>query len=269
VAETTHHVESAPGVRVPYTVIRKAGKVTTAGPVLLYAYGAYGASTLPGFNPRNLAWVEAGGVFVVAHIRGGGELGPRWHTEGRREKKRNGIVDYIAVARDLRRQGITGDFGIVANGGSLGAVVVATAAIEERELFAGVVLNAPVADLARYHLFGSILDSEIGDPRNPAELESMLAVSPYYLIRPNTNYPPFFILSAAQDGRTGAAHARKLAAALKGANPKTNVAYLRTDAAGGHFGLLDASERARRQADTLAFAWSVATARTSAAREAP
>jgi prolyl oligopeptidase len=154
----------------------------------------------------------------------------------------------------LSRRSIPG--GVVGTGGSLGGIVVGSAALLRPDLFAGVLLGAPVADCLRYYHFGFGIDAEMGDPRKEDDFRHLLAVSPYHLVKEGERYPPFLILSSQTDGRSGAAHARKLAAALEAAHPKNEV-LLRVDWSGGHFGPLDSGERNARLADSLAFAWDV------------
>ncbi|UPT23353.1 S9 family peptidase [Thermobifida alba] len=223
-------------------------------PTLLTAYGGFGASSVPGYSPAALAWVRAGGLYAVAHVRGGGEEGTGWHAAGRGRAKPNAIADLGAAARWLVARGWTSPDRLALRGASHSGLLVAAALVRDPGLYAAAVCSDAVTDMVRYPLFGvgRLWTEEFGTAEDPEELEVLLGYSPYHRVRPGTPYPAVLLTCARTDPRVDSLHTRKMAAALQHATCSPHPVLLRCEADVGH-GARSVSRWVELQADILAF----------------
>jgi len=226
-AVTTRQLEvtSADGTVVRARVLARtdaldaAGRPTAPAPTILYGYGGFQISLDPGYSASTLAWVESGGVYVVAHLRGGGEEGEAWHRAGMRQHKQNVFDDFVAVAEALVAGGWTTPDQLACWGGSNGGLLVGAAVTQRPDLFAAAVCSAPLLDMVRYQRFGlgATWAEEYGDAEDPDQLGWLLSYSPYHRVRPGTTYPSVLFTVFEGDTRVDPLHARKTAAALQAA----------------------------------------------------
>ena len=235
---------SADGTTVRYMVVARAdalhqGRPVAPAPTVLYGYGGFGISLNPGYSATTLAWVRAGGVHVVANLRGGGEEGEDWHRAGYRDRKQNVFDDLYAVADALIAQGWTAPDRLAVSGGSNGGLLVGTAATQRPGTWAAVLCSAPLLDMVRYeqHGLGVSWSDEYGTAADPVELGWLLSYSPYHHVRRGTAYPAVLFTVFDGDSRVDPLHARKLAAALQHAtssDPRERPVLLRAEADVGH-----------------------------------
>ncbi|MGP3683148.1 prolyl oligopeptidase family serine peptidase [Streptomyces sp. IBSNAI002] len=244
---------SADGTEVPMYLIM-AGNSQGPRPAILTAYGGFGASAAPSYSPSLTAWVQAGGIYAIAQVRGGGERGPAWHAAGRAMNKPNAFADFAAAARWLCTEGHTTPRQLAIKGASHSGLMVAAAITRNPYQYAAAVCSDALTDMTRYpHLgLGTWWTDEFGDPDNPAHLPTLLAYSPYHNTHPGTCYPAVLLTSPRHDTRVGAAHTRKLTAALQHATTPHHPVLLRTEHDIGH-GPRAVSRLINLQADTLAF----------------
>jgi prolyl oligopeptidase len=188
-------------------------------PALLTAYGGYGASLPPDYSPDIPFWLERGGVYAVANIRGGGEYGEEWHRAGMLGNKQNSFDDFIAAAQALSSLGYTSASRLAIYGHSNGGLLIGAAITQRPDLFAVAVPNAGHYDMLRYHLFtaGTAWVSEYGSPADPDAFRWLAAYSPLQNVKPGTCYPATMLLAADHDDRVVPSHAYKFAAALQAA----------------------------------------------------
>jgi prolyl oligopeptidase len=205
-------------------------------PVLLTGYGGFGISLMPTFALPWLAWIEAGGVYAVANIRGGGEYGDAWHRAGMGVRKQNVFDDFIAAAEWLIAHGYTRPERLAIYGNSNGGLLVAACMIQRPELFGAVVCQAPLTDMLRYHHFtiGQYWIPEYGCADDSQDFAHLHAYSPLHNIRSQITYPPTLVLAADTDERVVPAHAKKLVAALQEIETTTHPILLRMEQRAGH-----------------------------------
>ena len=213
-----HFATSADGTRVPYFVVA-AKHLARDGhaPTLLTGYGGFEVPLLPHYVPgEGRLWLERGGVYVVANIRGGGEYGPRWHQAALREKRPRAYEDFAAVARDLVARGITSVPHLGIEGGSNGGLLVGNMLTTYPELFGAVVCAVPLLDMKRYTklLAGASWVAEYGDPDDPDDWAFLQTFSPYQVLKDNGATPPVLFLTSTRDDRVHPGHARKMAAKM-------------------------------------------------------
>ena len=250
---------SKDGTRVPYFLVRKKGVATPTG-VLVHAYGGFRAAQTPTYltaqpyrsGPLGLFWVEDGGAFVLANIRGGGEYGPGWWRDALREKRQNSFDDLEAVSRDLINTGVARKDGVAISGRSNGGVLVGAAMTQHPDLYSAVISGSPLHDMKRYsHLLaGASWIDEYGDPDKPEDWAFMSKYSPYQNVRSGVRYPPTFFYLSTKDDRVHPGHARKMAAKLRADGSRT---YFHEYLEGGHSVGADRSEDAMRAALLWAF----------------
>ncbi len=250
--------ESADGTVVRMLVVSPSGEPDRPRPTMLYGYGGFGITMSPGYSAGVLAFVEAGGVYVVAGLRGGGEEGETWHREGMLGSKQNVYDDLYAAAETLVDQGWTTPDRLAISGGSNGGLLVGVAVTQRPELFAAVVCSAPLLDMVRYELFGlgATWASEYGTASDVEQLGWLLGYSPYHHVREGTPYPAVLFTVFDGDTRVDPLHARKLCAALQHATASPlheRPVLLRREADVGH-GARAVSRSVELSADTLAFA---------------
>ncbi|MBU4213337.1 MAG: prolyl oligopeptidase family serine peptidase [Actinobacteria bacterium] len=228
-------------VIAPTSALDGDGRPIAPAPTILYGYGGFQIGMDPGYSATTLAWVESGGVYVVANLRGGSEEGEHWHRDGMRENKQHVFDDFHAVAQALVDAGWTTSAQLAIWGGSNGGLLVGAALTQRPDLYAAVVCSAPLLDMVRYQRFGLGVTwtEEYGDADVPAELDWLLAYSPYHRVRPGTAYPSTLFTVFEGDTRVDPLHARKLAAALQAATsarPVDAPVLIRREVGVGHAG---------------------------------
>lgn len=212
-------VKSADGVEIPYTLIRaKDLKYDGKNPTLLYGYGGFNVPVTPYYNSTmGKQWLEKGGVYVVANIRGGGEFGPEWHKSAMLEKKQKSYDDFIAVAEDLIARKITSPRHLGIQGGSNGGLLVGAVTMQRPDLFNAVVCQIPLLDMIRYTKLppGASWAGEYGNPEDPKYFDVISKYSPYQNLSQNKKYPKIYFQTTQADDRVHPGHARKMAARMK------------------------------------------------------
>ncbi len=223
-------------VKVPMFIFHKKDIVLNGNnPTILRGYGGFGNNETPNFMRVWAPWLEKGGIFAVANIRGGGEFGERWHIDGIKDKKQNSFNDFIAAAEHLIKNKYTNENNLGILGGSNGGLLVSVVAIQRPDLFKAVCSRVPLTDMVRFPLFGiaSRWIHEYGDPKLKEDLEKILTWSPYHNLKEDIEYPAFLFTTADKDTRVDPLHARKMAALLQTAN-KVNPIFLFTEFEAGH-----------------------------------
>ena len=242
-----HFATSADGTKIPYFVVGQRG---ASGPrkTLLSGYGGFESSNVPGYaGVLGRLWLTRGGTYVLANIRGGGEYGPRWHTQAMREGRHLVYEDFAAVATDLVARGITTVPQLAAEGASNGGLLMGVMLTTYPELFGALVCGVPLLDMKRYHLLlaGASWVAEYGDPDDPDDWEFISKYSPYQNISTDRHYPALLMTTSTRDDRVHPGHARKMTAALEAAGH--TVSYYE-NIEGGHGGAADNSQAAFKAA---------------------
>ncbi|MBK9692483.1 MAG: S9 family peptidase [Gemmatimonadetes bacterium] len=247
-----HEAVSADGTRVPYfEVARRDLSRDARHPTLLYGYGGFEVSMLPSYSASvGAAWLEPGGVYVLANIRGGGEFGPRWHQAALKANRHKAYEDFIAVAEDLIRRGVTRPAQLGIMGGSNGGLLMGNMLTRRPDLFGAIVCQVPLLDMRQYHtlLAGASWMGEYGNPDDPAEWEFIRTFSPYHNVREGVTYPPTLFTTSTRDDRVHPGHARKMVARML--EQRHDVLYYE-NIEGGHAGAADN----RQAAFMSALAW--------------
>ncbi len=229
---------SKDGTRVPMFLTHKKGlQLDGNNPTLLYGYGGFDVSLTPSFAVGTLVWLENGGVYAVANLRGGGEYGEEWHQAGMLEKKQNVFDDFISAAEWLITNNYTNPTKLATNGRSNGGLLVAATLVQRPGLFGAILCGVPVIDMLRYHKFtvGRYWIPEYGNAESsPEHFKFLYAYSPLHNVKAGIAYPPTLILTADTDDRVVPAHARKFAATLQAANDGPNPILLRVEIKAGH-----------------------------------
>ncbi len=212
-------VASKDGEKIPYFVVmRKDAKLDGTNPTLLYGYGGFEISQLPGYSGSiGNGWLAQGGVYVVANIRGGGEFGPRWHQAGLKENRQKVYDDFIAVAENLVARKITAPRHMAISGGSNGGLLVGAVMVQRPDLFRAVLCSVPLLDMQRYHklLAGASWVAEYGNPDDPQEWEYISKYSPYQNVKAGVKMPRVLFVTSTRDDRVHPGHARKMMAKMK------------------------------------------------------
>lgn len=251
---STHVVEqffatSKDGTKVPYFIVRpKDLKHDGSAPTLLYAYGGFQSSMTPGYSPNvGKLWLERGGVYVVANIRGGGEYGPAWHQAGLKANRQKVYDDFFAVSEDLIARKITSPRRLGVMGGSNGGLLMGVALTQRPDLYNAIVIQVPLFDMLNYTRIGAGASwvGEYGDPAIPEERAWIAAYDPYSNLKAGKPYPKVFLETSTKDDRVHPAHARKAAARLK-ALGYSYLYYENID--GGHSAAANLDETATRLA---------------------
>ena len=250
-----HFATSKDGTRVPYFVVHgKDMKLDGSNPTLLYGYGGFEISLTPSYSGgMGRAWLDKGGVYVVANIRGGGEYGPRWHQAPLKQNRHKAYEDMAAVAQDLVSRRITSARHLGVQGGSNGGLLTGNMLTQYPELFGAVVVQVPLLDMKRYsHLLaGASWMAEYGNP-DTADWEFIKTFSPYHLFDPAKDYPPVLFTTSTRDDRVHPGHARKMAARMIDAGK--NVTYYE-NIEGGHGGAANNAQAAHMSALAYSFLW--------------
>jgi prolyl oligopeptidase len=246
---------SADGTTVRMLVVAPAKEPDRPRPTVLYGYGGFSIPMTPGYSAGLLAWVEAGGVYAIAQLRGGSEEGEQWHRDGMRDKKQNVFDDFHAAAERLVADGWTTSAQLTISGGSNGGLLVGAALVQRPDLYAAVVCSAPLLDMVRYEQFGlgATWSDEYGSASVAEELQWLLSYSPYHLVREGVDYPAVLFTVFDGDSRVDPLHARKMCAALQHATGGTRPVLLRRERDVGH-GARALSRSVALTADTLSFA---------------
>jgi prolyl oligopeptidase len=253
---------SRDGTRIPFFVLHARGAARDGGtPTVLYGYGGFQAAQTPSFASSIYPWLERGGNWVVANLRGGNEYGEEWHRHGMRHEKQHVFEDYFAIAEELVKQGFTRPDKLVALGGSNGGLLVGAAITQRPDLFGVALCGVPLLDMVRYQLFGSgkTWTEEYGSTDDADDFAALYAYSPYHHVTQGTKYPPTLLLSADSDDRVDPMHARKFAAALQWASTGGPV-LLRVEKHSGHGGADLVRASVEKIADEYAFALTVLSA---------
>lgn len=246
------------GVKVPLFIMRKRTTQRNGNnPTILYGYGGFGVSNTPSFLRSWIPFLKRGGIYAMANIRGGGELGERWHTGGMLAKKQNSFHDFIAAGEYLIKKKYTDKDHLGIIGGSNGGLLVGACMIIRPDLFKAVVCRVPLLDMVRFpkFLMAKRWVAEYGDPEKAPDLALILKWSPYHNVKAGVEYPAVMFMTANKDTRVHPLHARKMAALLQSMN-KHNPVLLRTEMNAGHGSGKPVSKMVDEQADVLTFlAW--------------
>jgi prolyl oligopeptidase len=247
-------VRSRDGTAIRIFVVSPTGRPDRPRPAILTGYGGFGVTMSPRYRPQVLAWVHAGGLFVWACLRGGGEEGEPWHRAGSGRHKQNTFDDFSAVADFVVAAGWTTPRQLAIMGGSNGGLLVGVALTQHPEKYAAAVCMSPLLDMARYemHGLGPSWVPEYGTAADPAQLRTLLSYSPYHHVTPGTAYPPVLFTGSDGDTRTHPLHARKMCAALQYASAGNRPSLFRFERGVGH-GSRATSSTILLQADCLAF----------------
>ena len=244
-----YEATSTDGTKVPYFITRPRDlKMDGTAPTVMLGYGGFQVSLNPAYKPEmGKLWLENGGVFVQANIRGGGEFGPGWHQAALKENRQRAFDDFAAVAKDLMTRGITSPRHMGIYGRSNGGVLTSVSMTQHPELFNAIVIESPLVDMMRYPDLpaGASWMGEYGDPRKPEDAAYISRYSAYQLLRPDVKYPRAYITTNTMDDRVHPGHARKYAARL--ADMGHDHLYFE-DTAGGHSNDADPVANARRWA---------------------
>ncbi len=248
------HYPSADGTTVHMFVVAPADAPDRPRPTVLYGYGGFNQALTPTYTPSMLTWVEAGGVWAVANLRGGSENGEDWHRDGMREHKQNVFDDFAAAAERLVADGWTTPAQLGVYGGSNGGLLVGAALTQRPELYGAVVCSAPLLDMVRYEQFGlgRTWNDEYGTAADPVELGWLAAYSPYHHVREGADYPAVLFTTFDSDTRVDPLHARKMCAALQHATSGPRPVLLRREKDVGH-GARSVSRTVQLSVDQLAF----------------
>ncbi|SMF81135.1 prolyl oligopeptidase family serine peptidase [Pseudobacteriovorax antillogorgiicola] len=240
---------SKDGTKVPYFVIHKKGiELDGTNPTLLYGYGGFEISMKPRYSSlTGKLWLEQGGVYVVANIRGGGEFGPRWHQAALKGNRHKAFEDFIGVAEDLIAKKITSPKHLGISGGSNGGLLVGAVFTQRPDLFNGVVCMVPLLDMMRFHklLAGASWMGEYGNPEDPQMSDYIRSYSPFHVVDKASEYPEVFFITSTKDDRVHPGHARKMAAKMESLGHKV---YYYENIEGGHSASANLVQRAEQYA---------------------
>lgn len=251
-----HEVKSKDGTLVPYFQVSKKGlKLDGSNPTLLYGYGGFEVSMQPGYSAgMGAAWLERGGVYVLANIRGGGEFGPAWHQAALKANRQRAYDDFIAIAEDLHRRKLTSPKHLGIQGGSNGGLLMGVMLTQRPDLFGAVVCQVPLLDMRRYNqlLAGASWMGEYGNPDVPEEWAWISKYSPYQNLRKDAKYPRVLFTTSTRDDRVHPGHARKMAARM--AEQGHDFLYYE-NIEGGHGGAANNQQQAYMNALAYTFFW--------------
>ena len=247
---------SKDGTRIPLLIAHKKGlALDGTHPVLLYGYGGFGISILPEFEPKQLAWLELGGSYAIANIRGGGEYGEAWHQQAIREHKQVGFDDFIAAGEYLIAQRYTSPRKLAIIGRSNGGLLVGAALTQRPDLFGAVIAGVGVMDMLRFDQFGQGAGwvGDFGSPHEPNGFRALYAYSPVHHVRPGTRYPAVLVSTGDHDTRVMPMHSFKFTAALQAAQAGPAPVLLDLESASGHGGGTTVTQTIEQNADIFAF----------------
>lgn len=252
-----YEAKSKDGTLVPYFIVHRKGLVADGShPTLLYGYGGFEVSMTPYYSAGvGKGWLEKGGVYVLANIRGGGEFGPRWHEAALKAKRQNAYDDFIAVAEDLIARGITRPPKLGIMGGSNGGLLMGVMLTQRPDLFGAVVCQVPLLDMRRFNklLAGASWMAEYGNPDLPEEWAYISRYSPYQNLHEGRRYPDVLFVTSTRDDRVHPGHARKMMARMEAMGVGNAWYYENTE--GGHAGAADNRQTAHMMALAYSFLW--------------
>ena len=228
---------SKDGTKIPLFIINKKGLVRNGNnPTVLYGYGGFNVSMTPSFSAGLFSWLDKGGIYCVANLRGGDEFGEEWHQAGRRDKKQNVFDDFIAAAEWLIAQKYTNKDKLAIRGGSNGGLLTGAALTQRPDLFRAAIVAVPLLDMLRYPKFqiARLWIPEYGDPEKENEFRWLYGYSPYHKIKNGTKYPSVLLMTAESDTRVDPMHARKMAARLQSATSNDAPVLIRIESKAGH-----------------------------------
>jgi prolyl oligopeptidase len=247
---------SKDGTRVPMFITAKKGTALDGNnPTILYAYGGFNIAQTPAFSSANLVWLEMGGIYAVANLRGGGEYGKEWHEAGMLDKKQNVFDDFISAAEYLIREKYTSSAKLAISGGSNGGLLVGAVLNQRPELFGAALPAVGVMDMLRFHKFtiGWAWVSDYGSPDDPRQFEVLRAYSPLHNIKPGARYPATLITTADHDDRVVPGHSFKYAAALQAAQGGPAPVLIRIETKAGHGAGKPTTKQIDEAADKFSF----------------
>ena len=245
---------SKDGTRVPMFIVRKKGS-TGPAPTLLYGDGGFNVSLTPSFSATRLAWLEKGGVYALANLRGGGEYGKAWHDAGRLANKQNVFDDFIAAGDYLKKNGIASPKGLAIQGGSNGGLLIGAVVNQRPDLFDAANAAVGVMDMLRFDRFtaGRYWVDDYGYPNKDADFRTLLAYSPYHNIKTGVHYPPMLVTTADTDDRVVPGHSFKYISALQAADPNGEPHLIRIETRAGHGSGKPTDKIIEEASDVLAF----------------
>ena len=247
---------SKDGTKIPmFLVHRKDIKRDGSNPTLLTGYGGFNLSRTPAFSALASVWVEKGGVYALANLRGGGEFGEEWHRAGMLEKKQNVYDDFIAAAEYLIQNKYTSPNRLAIQGGSNGGLLVGAALTQRPELFQAVICAVPLLDMVRFHKFlvARFWVPEYGSADDPKQFPFIYAYSPYHHVKQGVHYPAVLFVSGDSDTRVDPLHARKMCALLQANTGSDRPILLHYDTKGGHSGGKPISKQIEDAVDEMSF----------------
>lgn len=248
---------SQDGTQIPYFLVGQKSQIKKGqAPTLLNGYGGFEISFTPFYSGLlGRTWLEKGGIYVLANIRGGGEFGPQWHQAAKKMNRHKAYDDFIAVAEDLIKKGITTKDKLAIKGGSNGGLLVGAVMTRRPDLFKAVICQVPLLDMIRYSqlLAGASWVGEYGDPKKKKERQYLLSYSPYHKVKPRKDqkYPDLFLMTSTKDDRVHPGHARKMAAKMFHLG-HTNLQYYE-NIEGGHGAAANLKQKAKMKALTFEF----------------
>ena len=246
---------SRDGTKIPMFIVSKKNlKLDGNNPTLLYAYGGFNISLRPSYSPATIAWLDLGGIYVMANLRGGGEYGEEWHEAGMKLKKQNVFDDFIACAEHLISKKFTSSKKLSIAGGSNGGLLVGACMVQRPELYGACLPAVGVMDMLRFHKFtiGWAWQAEYGKPEDPEDFKNLLTYSPYHNLKPN-NYPATMVITSDHDDRVVPSHSYKFAAALQSAQNGFAPTLIRIESKAGHGAGTPTSKRIEAIVDKYAF----------------
>jgi prolyl oligopeptidase len=248
---------SRDGTQVPMFITHRKGmELDGNNPTILYGYGGFNVSLTPFFSASNLLWLENGGIFAIANLRGGGEFGEEWHRGGTLDRKQNVFDDFIAAAEYLIANGYTSSRKLALQGGSNGGLLVGAVMCQRPDLFAVALPAVGVMDMLRYHNFtiGSAWASDYGISDDPEHFRNLFVYSPLHNLKPGTSYPATLITTADHDDRVVPGHSFKFAARLQECHAGDRPVLIRVETNAGHGSGKPIAMLIEETADVLAFA---------------
>ncbi len=252
---TREFAASKDGTKVPVNILHKKDiKLNGENPTILYGYGGYGVSLMPGFDVTRRIWFDAGGVYAVANLRGGGEYGEEWHKAGNLTRKQNVFDDFIAAAEHLIKRHYTNPSKLAAEGASNGGLLMGAFLTQRPDLARAVVSRVGIYDMLRVELEpnGAFNVTEFGTVKDPQEFKALYAYSPYHRVKDGVKYPAVLLATGENDGRVNPLQSRKMAARLQAATSSDYPILFRSSAAAGHGIGTSLKERIAEQADIMA-----------------
>ena len=246
---------SPDGSQVPmFVVSRKGLKLDGSHPTLLYAYGGFNISLRPSYSPATITWLDLGGIYVMANLRGGGEYGEDWHRDGMKLKKQNVFDDFIACAQHLITQKYTSPAKLAIAGGSNGGLLVGACMVQRPDLYGACLPAVGVMDMLRFHKFtiGWAWQAEYGKPDDPDDFRNLLRYSPYHNLKPRS-YPATLVTTSDHDDRVVPSHSYKFTAALQGAQQGSAPTLIRIESKAGHGAGTPTSKRIEAVVDKYSF----------------